>query len=139
MRFPARQAGTLSQKEVAITKGIDGGTANIHPTLLKGDFDLYPEYTGTTWAFVVKREDIPDDDTLYAELQKAYNKLGLKWTELYSFNNTFAPAVRRDVAEQYGIETYSDIAEASPTSSSERTPTSTRRRTAFRSLPNPAA
>ena len=30
---------------VEITKGIGGGTTNIHPALLKGDFDLYPEYT----------------------------------------------------------------------------------------------
>ena len=88
---------------VEITKGIGGGTTNIHPALLKGDFDLYPEYTGTAWAFVVKREDVPDDDTLYAGLQEAYQKLGLKWTGLYGFNNTFALAVRRDVAEQYGI------------------------------------
>ncbi|MFR9190531.1 MAG: glycine betaine ABC transporter substrate-binding protein [Anaerotruncus massiliensis (ex Togo et al. 2019)] len=99
---------------VEITKGIGGGTTNIHPALLKGDFDLYPEYTGTAWAFVVKREDVPDDDTLYAGLQEAYQKLGLKWTGLYGFNNTFALAVRRDVAEQYGIETYSDIAKVSP-------------------------
>ena len=80
---------------VEITKGIGGGTTNIHPALLKGDFDLYPEYTGTAWAFVVKREDVPDDDALYAGLQEAYGELGLKWTGLYGFNNTFALAVRR--------------------------------------------
>lgn len=44
---------------VEITKGIGGGTTNIHPALLKGDFDLYPEYTGTAWAFVVKRRTSP--------------------------------------------------------------------------------
>lgn len=34
--------------KVEITKGIGGGTSNIHPAILKGDFDLYPEYTGTS-------------------------------------------------------------------------------------------
>ena len=38
--------------EVEITKGIGGGTSNIHPALVKGDFDMYPEYTGTGWSFV---------------------------------------------------------------------------------------
>ena len=35
--------------EVEITKGVGGGTTNIHPALVKGEFDLYPEYTNWTW------------------------------------------------------------------------------------------
>ena len=42
--------------KVEITKGIGGGTTNIQPALLKGDFDLYPEYTGTAWLTVLKHE-----------------------------------------------------------------------------------
>lgn len=38
-----------------ITKGIGGGTSNIHPAIVKGDFDLYPEYTGTGWLVVLKK------------------------------------------------------------------------------------
>ena len=30
---------------VEITKGVGGGTSNIHPAMVKGDFDMYPEYT----------------------------------------------------------------------------------------------
>ena len=58
---------------VEITKGIGGGTSNIHPAIVKGDFDLYPEYTGTGWSFVLKEDGIPDDETLYKELQEKYN------------------------------------------------------------------
>lgn len=101
--------------QVEITKGVGGGTTNIHPALLKGDFDLYAEYTGTAWAFVMKRDDIPDDDTMYQELQKSYHDLGLTWTGLYGFNNTFALAVRNEVAEKYAINTYSDLAKVSNT------------------------
>lgn len=96
--------------QVEITKGVGGGTTNIHPALLKGDFDLYPEYTGTAWAFVMKRDDVVDDDAMYQELQKSYHDLGLTWTGLYGFNNTFALAVRGQVADQYGLNTYSDLA-----------------------------
>ena len=42
---------------VEITKGVGGGTTNIHPALVKGDFDLYPEYTRTAWLNVLKKEE----------------------------------------------------------------------------------
>ena len=41
---------------VEITKGIGGGTSNIHPAMLKGEFDIYPEYTGTGWLVVLKKD-----------------------------------------------------------------------------------
>ena len=56
---------------VEITKGIGGGTANIHPAMLKGEFDLYPEYTGTAWLYVLKNEPIFDQAVLLENLKKA--------------------------------------------------------------------
>lgn len=99
--------------KVEITKGVGGGTTNIHPALLKGEFDLYPEYTGTSWITVLKHEDIPDDNALYEGVKKEYNELGLHWTGLYGFNNTYTLAVRNSVVEQYQLKTYSDLAAVS--------------------------
>lgn len=97
--------------EVKITKGVGGGTSNIHPALVKGDFDMYPEYTGTGWSFVLKEKNIPDDKTLYKELTEKYEKeYDLKWVGLYGFNNTFGLVVRKDIGEKYNIKTYSDLA-----------------------------
>lgn len=59
--------------KVELTKGIGGGTANIQPALIKGDFDMYPEYTGTAWSYVLKKTDIPDDNTLLTELLQEYD------------------------------------------------------------------
>ena len=84
--------------EVEITKGIGGGTTNIHPALEKGEFDLYPEYTRTAWLNVLKKEEM---------------EMGLTWTGLYGFSNTYGLAVRKETAEQYGLSTYSDLAAAS--------------------------
>lgn len=99
---------------VEITKGIGGGTSNIHPAILKGDFDIYPEYTGTGWSFVLKESDIPDDETLYKELQAKYNsEYDLSWINLFGFNNTFGLVIRKDLAEKYNIKTYSDLAKYS--------------------------
>lgn len=96
---------------VEITKGIGGGTANIHPALLNGEFDLYPEYTGTAWNYVLKKDNIPDDTTLMEQLVNEYSKeFELEWVGLYGFNNTFGLIIQNDLAEQYNIETFSDLA-----------------------------
>ncbi|MDE5910118.1 MAG: glycine/betaine ABC transporter substrate-binding protein [Lachnospiraceae bacterium] len=100
--------------EVEITKGIGGGTTNIHPALIKGEFDLYPEYTRTAWLNVLKKEEMEKEDTvLYDNLLTEYDQMGLTWTGLYGFSNTYGLAVRKETAEQYGLSTYSDLAKAS--------------------------
>lgn len=99
---------------VEITKGVGGGTSNIHPAMLKGDFDIYPEYTGTGWSFVLKETEIPDDDTLYKKLKEKYDsEYDLKWVNLYGFNNTFGLVVRKDIADKYNIKTFSDLGRSS--------------------------
>lgn len=99
--------------KVEITKGVGGGTTNIHPAMLKGEFDIYPEYTRTAWFSVLKREDNPEDETLYQELQTEYEKLGLVFGDLYGFSNSYGLAVRKDTAEQYHLTTFSDLAAVS--------------------------
>lgn len=99
---------------VEMTKGVGGGTSNIHPALLNGEFDLYPEYTGTGWSFVLKEEGIPEDDTLYKKMTTRYEEeLGLEWVGLYGFNNTYGLVVRKTIAQQYNLKTYSDLAPVS--------------------------
>lgn len=100
--------------EVEITKGVGGGTTNIHPALVKGEFDLYPEYTRTAWLNVLKKEEMEkDNEKLYQQLLAEYDALGLTWTGLYGFSNTYGLAVRQETAQQYGLSTYSDLAAAS--------------------------
>lgn len=100
--------------EVEITKGIGGGTTNIHPALMEGEFDLYPEYTRTAWLNVLKKEEMEkDDDKLYDVLLEEYGEMGLTWTGLYGFSNTYGLAVKKETAEKYELSTYSDLAAAS--------------------------
>jgi len=42
---------------VEVTEGVGGGTSNIQPAMLSGQFDIYPEYTGTAWSAVLKRTE----------------------------------------------------------------------------------
>ena len=98
--------------ETELTKGIGGGTNNIHPAMEKGEFDLYPEYTSSGWVMVLKHDAAGVDDgemldKLKAEYQEQFN---MTWVGLYGFNNTYAVAVREEVAQQYGLKTTSDLA-----------------------------
>ena len=99
--------------KVNITNGVGGGTSNIHPAIVKGEFDLYPEYTGTSWEAVLKKEG-SYDESKFDELQKEYKeKYNLEYVNLYGFNNTYGLAVNKDIAEKYNLKTYSDLAKVS--------------------------
>ena len=100
-----------SDLHVKITKGVGGGTSNIHPAMIKGDFDLYPEYTGTGWLVILKKDTLLPLDQLFSELQKEYSReYGLKWVAPYGFNNAYSLAVSNEMAKKYNLKTFSDLA-----------------------------
>jgi osmoprotectant transport system permease protein len=99
--------------EVEITQGVGGGTSNIQPALEKGEFDLYPEYTGTAWSNVLKKQGIYKE-SMFEELTNAYkDKYNFSWVGMHGFNNTYGLAVRKEVADKYNLITYSDLAKVS--------------------------
>lgn len=94
--------------------GIGGGTSNIHPAMEKGEIDIYPEYTGTGWLFVLKQDLINDPIKLYEEVKAAYlREYNIKWLALYGFNDTYALVINKDIADENNIVTYSDLAKYS--------------------------
>lgn len=109
---------TLIEQETDISvehkAGIGGGTSNIHPAMLNGEIDIYPEYTGTGWMFVLQKDLINNPDLLFQEVKSAYlERYNIVWSELYGFNDTFGLAMKKDTARKYGIKSYSDLARLS--------------------------
>ncbi len=97
---------------VELTQGVGGGTSNIEPAMESGEFDLYPEYTGTAWNMVLKEDSVYTED-YFAELQSRYQEeLDMDWVGMYGFNNTYGIVVRREIAEEYDLQTYSDLQKA---------------------------
>ncbi len=95
--------------DVEITQGVGGGTSNIQPAMEQGEFDIYPEYTGTAWNMVLKNEDLYTEDR-FDELQSAYQQdYDMEWLGMYGFNNSYALAVRSEIAERYDLEDISDL------------------------------
>ncbi len=93
------------------TFGIGGGTSNIQPAILSGEIDIYPEYTGTAWLFVLKKKEISNPDTLFYDLADIYNKeYHLTWVTRFGFNNTYTLAMFDTTASRVGIKTISDLA-----------------------------
>ncbi len=91
--------------------GIGGGTSNIHPAMLKGEIDVYPEYTGTAWLFILKRDQINQPDSLYSALKSAYNEeFGFSWLCRLGFNNTFTLALPEELAVSESLTTFSELA-----------------------------
>ncbi len=94
--------------------GIGGGTSNIQPALLSGKIDVYPEYTGTAWLFVLKKPQIRNPDSLFSALKTAYTeKYGLTWACRFGFNNTFTLAMPEVIANKENIKTFSELASRS--------------------------
>lgn len=99
--------------EVKITQGVGGGTSNIHPGMVSGEFDLYPEYTSTGWNTVLKHEGFYNEE-MYELLVKEYqDKFDFTWTGLLGFSDAYGLAIRKELAEKYNIKTYSDLAKIS--------------------------
>ncbi len=89
-----------------------GATPIAHEALLKGDIDLYPEYTSTGLQEVLKdTERYTDAGAILDAVRAGYEEqFQLTWLDASPFNNTNVFATTQAVADQYGLRTYSDLA-----------------------------
>lgn len=95
---------------VELTQGVGGGTSNIQPAMESREFDIYPEYTGTAWNMVLMESGVYDESMFPALTQRYADDYDMSWLGMYGFNNTYGLVVRTEIAERYGLETYSDLA-----------------------------
>ena len=89
-----------------------GATPIAHEALLKGDIDLYPEYTSTGLQEVLKDTARYESATAILDAVRAgyEGKFQLTWLDASPFNDTNAFATTQAIADQYGLATYSDVA-----------------------------
>ena len=86
--------------------------------LQSGEIDFYPEYTGTALVALLgyEGENPPSPEETYEEARSRYAERDPADTMLQyaNFNNNYGIFVRREVAEQYGLQTLDDLADAAP-------------------------
>jgi glycine betaine/choline ABC-type transport system substrate-binding protein len=89
-----------------------GGTLLAHLALKGGQIDLYPEYTGTALASVLKESLASSDPkAVYDKVASQYKeRFRLIWMPPLGFNDSFAMAIRRDDARRLTAPTLSAAA-----------------------------
>jgi osmoprotectant transport system substrate-binding protein len=101
---------------IKVTRKLNlGGSAVSFDGIKKGDLDVYAEYDGTGYGVHLKHtEPITNRDAVFDQVKKEFEeKFKLTFTKPFGFNNTYALAVPKAVADKYGIKTYSDLAKHS--------------------------
>jgi osmoprotectant transport system substrate-binding protein len=103
----------LQANGVPVTEKIQlGATSVVREAIAAGQIDIYPEYTGNAAFFFNKA-----DDPLWNDAAKAYAeaaKLDLEankivWLQPAPANNTWAVALRKDLADANSLVTFSDF------------------------------
>lgn len=83
-----------------------GGTLVCFEALKTGEVDVYAEYTGTIAQAILK---IDDTAPTVLQLNELLRPDDLRILRSLGFNNTYALAMKQELAEQEGIETISDL------------------------------
>ena len=100
----AQTAKTEGEAAVSHRQGL-GNTAILLSALQAGSIDVYPEYTGTIAREILKLDHVPPMQELNAKLAA----IGLRVSVPLGFNNTYALAMRSDLAATQNIARLSDL------------------------------
>ena len=91
------------------------GTYVCQQAILAGRIDVYPEYTGTALAAVLKQKASGDAAQVYEEVRREYQqKFDLDVMAPLGFNNSFAMVMRGDDARRLGLTRLSQLAPEAP-------------------------
>ncbi len=88
-----------------------GGTTFVYNALTSGNIDIYPEFTGTVIADLLKEQPkSTDENKVYRQAREGLlNKLDLVLLEPMKFNNTYTLAVPATFARQHNLKAISDL------------------------------
>lgn len=88
-----------------------GKTSFVFNALKSGSIDIYPEFTGTAISEFLKEEAINNnqEDVYHQAKEGMMNKFGMVMLSPMNYNNTYALAVSKQMADTYDLQTISDI------------------------------
>ncbi|MCO4315904.1 ABC transporter [Phyllobacterium sp. 21LDTY02-6] len=104
-------AQALEKAGITVERRLNlGATLIAHSALTSGDIDLYPEYTGTALAAVVKGDLSGSADKIYKDVKDYYEKnLQLTLLQPTAINNGYAIITLPETAQKYNLKTLSDL------------------------------
>ncbi len=100
-----------TELDVQLADGLVG-TMVVFEALRTGEIDIYPEYTGTGWAVILGETGVARDPLrTYVHVAAEYERrFALTWLQPFGFANSYALAVRSELAERHGLRRISDLA-----------------------------
>jgi len=102
-------AQSLERRGIAVERQFELGGNLAHDALLSGQIDVYPEYTGTAYAAILKRQPLTDAEEVYRQTKREYSeKFDLSLSPPLGFSNDFAILVRGDAARKNNLKTISE-------------------------------
>jgi osmoprotectant transport system substrate-binding protein len=100
----------LEKKGYTIERKFNLGSAVVHTSLMNGDIDFYPEYTGTGLISILKENPKFDSKEVYDEVAAKYKeKFKLIWLEPSSANDGQGLVISKKASDKYNIHTISDL------------------------------
>lgn len=92
-----------------------GATEIVLQALVRGDIDLYPEYTGTGLAVAGDQQLRGDAAEVFAHVSDVFReRWGARWLPPLGFANDYAIAMRRGHSDSLGVTTLTGLARAAP-------------------------
>jgi osmoprotectant transport system permease protein len=92
----------------------DLATELIFAAIRTGVIDLYVDYTGTIYSFATVRSESGTPADIFRIVSNTVDeRYDLYMFDPLGFNNSYQLAVRRELAEEYGLKTLSDLATVS--------------------------
>jgi osmoprotectant transport system substrate-binding protein len=109
-------AQLLEHAGLAVTRKLDlGGTNIAMASILRGEIDCYPEYTGTALLTQLKLPPVHDRDAVYQTVKQQYaRRYQLTWLEPAPMNDTQALATTSVTSARLRLRTLSDCARLAP-------------------------
>ena len=101
----------LRQAGFSVNEHFNLPTAIAHSSLLRGDIDMYPEYTGTGLVDILKGSAPNTAAAYYKAAAAGYqSRFHLTWLNPAPMYDTQGLATTQAISKQYGIKTFSDMA-----------------------------
>jgi osmoprotectant transport system substrate-binding protein len=100
----------LEDKGYKVERVFDIASSVVHTSLVNGDIDLYPEYTGTGLLAVLKLPLETDPQKVYDIVKEEYaKKFNVVWLDYAQANDGQGLVITTEASEKYGIKTISDL------------------------------
>jgi osmoprotectant transport system permease protein len=108
-------AQMLEARNIEVDRVFDLGGNLAHNAIIADQIDLYPEYTGTSFAAILHHQPISDPRTVYDQVKREYSQqFNVEVGAPLGFENTYAILVRGEDSRRLSLKTISAAAAYAP-------------------------